>query len=155
MDNDWLTSAGISRPVKRRGMGGGCNAGLCIYDKSERFARPMRCSHRPSAADLPDQFFYLGQNARNDRIDACGARMKSIALIERALASNAVEEKGVEQEVVTPGQLGIDGIEIAPISTIEIGRRPHAGEQHRDAPLREATHDLFEGAPRDLRICAA
>src|SRR5262249_33626863 len=100
--------------------GGGLQCWLCIYDKSERFARPMRCSHRPSAADLPDQFFYLGQNARNDRIDACGARMKSIALIERALASNAVEEKGVEQEVVTPGQLGIDGIEIAPISTIEI-----------------------------------
>src|SRR5262245_2498778 len=108
---------------------GGLQCWLCIYDKLEGFARPARCSHRPSAADLPDQLFHLRQNARNDRIDACGARMKSIALIERALASNAVEEKRIEQEVVAQSQLGINGIEIAPIGTIEIGRRPHTGEQ--------------------------
>ena len=35
MDSDWLTSAGISRPVKRRGMGGGCNAG-CAYMTSRK-----------------------------------------------------------------------------------------------------------------------
>src|SRR5260370_39875345 len=81
--------------------------------------------------------------------------MKSIALIERALAGNAVEEKRIEQEVVAHGQLGIDGIEVAPILSVEIGRRSHAGEQHGHVALGEASHDLFEGVARGLGIDAA
>ena len=99
-----------------------------------------------------DELLDLGQDARDDGIDAGRGGMQSIALIELGLGGDAVEEERIEQQVVLGGEVGIDRLELAPIIGAEIGRRPHAGKQHGDAPLGQAAHDLLERRARDLGI---
>jgi hypothetical protein len=78
--------------------------------------------------------------------------VQSVALIEPGFAGDAFEEKGIEQEVVADGEFGIDRVEVAPVLAAEIGRRPHAGEQHDHAPFRQTTHDRVERLAGDLGI---
>src|SRR5215471_4728751 len=99
-----------------------------------------------------DKFFDLGQDPRDDRIDARSRRMKSIALVEPSLACNAVQEEGIKQEVITASQLRIEGFEITSVVIAEVGRRPHPHEQHGHASRRQATHNLFESLARELGI---
>jgi len=76
--------------------GGRLQGWLCIYDKLEGFARPMRCSHRPSAARLPDQLFRLWQNARNDRIDTftLGGRWTSMFVVKYNVSQRFAMSRG-------------------------------------------------------------
>ena len=82
------------------------------------------------------------------RVDAGRGRMQAVALVELGVGGDAVEEERIEQQVVSGREVGIDGLEIASIIRAEIGRRPHAGEQHLDTPLGAGGRTISSSASR-------
>jgi hypothetical protein len=62
----------------------------------------------------------------------------AVRLVERGRGGDAVEEERVEDGAVPLGELGEDGVEGGGVVRPEIGRRHHAGDEHRQAALGQA-----------------
>jgi hypothetical protein len=127
------------------------------------FRRAVRAHHRvaalplaplASAANPGHQFLRLGQDARDDGVDARRGRMQAIALIELPIGGDAVEEEGIEQDAILASQVGIDRLEGAAVIRAEIGRCPHAGEEDSDPPRGQPAHDLGQRDARHLGVDA-
>ena len=81
--------------------------------------------------------------------------MDAVRLVERGRRGDAVEEEGVEDGAVPLGQLGENGIEGGTVVRPEIGRRHHAGKEHRQTPLGKAGEQPVESVAGDRRVDAA
>src|SRR5665213_4537977 len=84
------TSAGISTPVKRRGM---------ASSSSSRRTRRARHSY---------QLLDLRQDTRHDRVNAGSVRVQAIGLIELGVGGHPVEEEWIEDDRMIRGKAGID-----------------------------------------------
>src|ERR1700724_851301 len=106
MESAWATSAGISRPVNRRGMAGTWDTRRHRMWRFAGAAQPSMC--RTGASD---QFLHLRQDFRDDDIDPGGARMETVALVERPVGRHAVEEERIENHAVGGREVRINRVE--------------------------------------------
>src|SRR5262249_3132360 len=110
MESHRPVSAGISSAVNNRGMGGngfhgqspdymwGFGAWTQQHYVGLRALRALLCPLR--GADTRDQFLDLGQDLRDNDVDARGGRMQPVALVELRVRRNAVEEERIEHSTV-------------------------------------------------------
>src|SRR5690242_6998084 len=112
MESDNPVSVGISSAVNNRGMGTRSRQSpIYMWGFARRTQHHCVASVRyvPCllAARPCDQLLDLGQDFRDNDIDACGGRMQPIGLVEFCVGCNAVEEERIEQRPVFLGELGI------------------------------------------------
>src|SRR2546430_16428360 len=108
--------AGISRPVKMRGMGRFADAQVCQMRAGESTIPAVIGSPPAPVAHARQEFLDLGQDAGNDHVDADRRGMNAVALVEAGVACNALEEKGIEHRVIFRGELRIDLVESARVA---------------------------------------
>src|SRR5262249_46637772 len=94
--------------------------------------------------DAPDEFLDFRYQPRDDDVDAGAVWMDAIALVERRICRNAIEDERIEYDVMRSGERRKDRIEALGVVGAEIARCQHSGEQHRDFPLGQARDDAVE-----------
>src|ERR1700722_12926936 len=127
-------SAGISTPVKRRGM--------AVYFLVSRSPR------------LGNQLFNLRQDTRHDYVDTGGGRMQAIGLIEFGVAGHPVEEEWIKKDRMSRGKRRKDRIEGLYIVGAEVARRLHARQQDNNMTIFERVQDRVERRLGELRVDA-
>src|ERR1700685_4112090 len=80
--------------------------------------------------DLLQERLDRRQNLLNDDLDSLGVGVQTVRLVELRVARDAVKEERIERNIVAFRQSRVDGGKLARIFAAEVGRSPHAGEEH-------------------------
>src|SRR5262245_23855240 len=114
-----------------------------------------RRSRSALGLDARNQLLRLRQDTPDDDINAGRRGMDTVALVERAISNDTVEEERVENYAICRCQMGERGIERAYIVRPHVPRRVHAGKQHGDTALMQPTQNPVEGRARSVGVDAA